>query len=87
MHRRQTVRPHIWIFCPPRHPSFFEAILPLSSETSVSLVKQAPSTVTQRDAVMFIMTYRPEAKQWTMAPKPRVLSPTHKQATCSSLSN
>ncbi|GFV22014.1 hypothetical protein TNCV_4526991 [Trichonephila clavipes] len=31
--------------------------------------------------------YRPEAKQWTMTPKPRALSPTHKCATCSNLSN
>ncbi|GFU28117.1 hypothetical protein TNCV_3617891 [Trichonephila clavipes] len=30
---------------------------------------------------------RPKAKQWTMTPKPRALSPTYKRAICSNLSN
>ncbi|GFV21906.1 hypothetical protein TNCV_4525931 [Trichonephila clavipes] len=58
MHRRQTARPHIWILCPPRRHSFYEAILPSSSEASVSSVTQAPSIATQRYTVMSIMAFR-----------------------------
>ncbi|GFW47387.1 hypothetical protein TNCV_4536781 [Trichonephila clavipes] len=43
---------------PPRRNSFFETILPPSSEASVSSVKQGTSIVTQWDTVMSIMTYR-----------------------------
>ncbi|GFT04464.1 hypothetical protein TNCV_1929811 [Trichonephila clavipes] len=48
---------------PTRHHSLFAAILLLSSEVSVSSVRQNPSIVIQFDTVMSIMTCRQTADQ------------------------
>ncbi|GFS36567.1 hypothetical protein TNIN_389311 [Trichonephila inaurata madagascariensis] len=90
MHRFQTAPPHIWPLCLPCHPSFFEAILPLSSEASVSSVGQAPSIVPRRDTVMIMMTYRHTDRDQTMDNDPEAthtVSNPQARAICTNIPN
>ncbi|GFX14087.1 hypothetical protein TNCV_612921 [Trichonephila clavipes] len=72
---------------PPRRHSLFEAISRHSPR------HQSPKSDRSRQTSHYgtlscplcLQPYwcrGPEAEQWTMIPKPRALSPTHKQATC-----
>ncbi|GFT17405.1 hypothetical protein TNCV_4806751 [Trichonephila clavipes] len=91
MHRCQTAHPYIWTLCPPHRHSIKQFS---HRPQGVSLLSQTGLVNCPRTghcSVYYdLQTYcrnRPEVKQLTMTPKSRALSPTHKRATCSNLSN